>query len=138
MNFSPPPSLQKTLEDTKVDYVQLGSSGLRVSWPILGCMSFGDPEFNPIILGEEQSLEILKAAWDRGISTWDTANMYSNGASEEIIGKAIKKFEIPRHKITLVTKICMYVGEDMKVFGPAYGNLLEKTREYINQGGMYP
>lgn len=130
------PSLQKTLDETKVDYVQLGSSGLRVSWPILGCMSFGSPEFIPYILAEEESLEILKAAWDNGINTWDTANMYSNGVSEEIIGKAIKKFEIPRHKINILTKICIYVGDDQETFGPMHGQVMAKTREYVNQGGL--
>ena len=47
-----------------------------------------------------RALPLLKAAYDLGITTWDTANIYSNGVSEELIGKAIKKYDIPRHKVS--------------------------------------
>jgi len=57
----------------------------------------------------------LKAAYDRGLNTWDTANIYSNGASEEIIGKAIKKYNIPRHKLVIATKCFAYIGEEYSV-----------------------
>lgn len=54
---------------------------------------------------------MLKAAYDRGLNTWDTANSYSNGASEEIIGRAIKQYGIPREKLVLLTKCNFAVGE---------------------------
>ncbi|KAL9043278.1 MAG: hypothetical protein Q9214_003529 [Letrouitia sp. 1 TL-2023] len=88
------------------EYKQLGKSGLRVSVPIVGAMSFGDKRWMPWVIEEEEALPLLKAAYDRGVNTWDTANVYSNGASEEIIGKAIKKYKIPRHKLVLMTKCC--------------------------------
>lgn len=56
-------------------YKQLGSSGLRVSVPILGCMSYGSSQWQPWILDEDEALPMLKAAYDRGITTWDTANV---------------------------------------------------------------
>lgn len=59
-----------------------------------------------------QALELLKAAYDRGLNTWDTANTYSNGASEEIVGKALKKFNIPRHKVVILSKCRWGVGEE--------------------------
>lgn len=54
-----------------------------------------------------QALPLLKAAYDRGLNTWDTANVYSNGVSEEIVGKAIKKYNIPREKVVIMSK-CMW------------------------------
>lgn len=79
----------KSINDTKASYVRLGKSGLRVSVPILGAMSFGHKDWQPWVLQEKDSLPLLKAAYDRGLNTWDTANVYSNGVSEEIIGKVI-------------------------------------------------
>ncbi|RSL40830.1 hypothetical protein CEP54_016003 [Fusarium duplospermum] len=131
-----PISLKNSLDTTKVDYAQLGASGLRVSVPILGCMSFGSKKWHPWIIDEDASLEILKAAYDRGINTWDTANMYSNGISEEILGKAIKKFDIPRHKLILMTKCSVFVGEDLEVVGPAHGQFMAQSKDYVNQGGL--
>ena len=130
-----PISLKKSLEETKVDYVKLGNSGLSVSVPILGAMSFGSREFSPWILDEKDAIPILKAAYDRGINTWDTANMYSNGISEEIIGKAIKEHNLPRHKLVIMTKCSIYVGEDLKVIGPAHAGFMSRSKQYVNQGG---
>ncbi|KAF5581407.1 aldo keto reductase [Fusarium pseudocircinatum] len=124
-----PTRLRQSLENTKVEYRQLGKSGLRVSVPILGCMGFGDPQSIPWALGEEkvlinprkhilqlltfvlQALPLLKAAYDRGLNTWDTANSYSNGVSEMIIGKAIQHYSIPREKLVILTKCNFAVGE---------------------------
>lgn len=93
-------------EMPKAEYRQLGKSGLRVSVPILGAMSLGDKRWQPWVIEEDEALPLLKAAYDRGLNTWDTANVYSNGVSEEIIGKAIKKYQIPRHKLVICTKCC--------------------------------
>lgn len=54
-----------------------------------------------------------------GVNTWDTANMYSNGKSEEIIGKALKKYNIPRHKVVIMTKLHWAVGEDPRKSPPS-------------------
>ncbi|KAF6833067.1 aldo-keto reductase [Colletotrichum plurivorum] len=136
MSFPIPASLQKSLDSTKVEYARLGTSGLRVSVPILGGMSLGSSEWAPWVLDEEASVEILKAAYDRGINTWDTANMYSNGVSEEVIGKAIKKYNIPRQKLVLMTKCYIYVGEEVSMAGPALGEHMAKSKDYVNKGGL--
>lgn len=81
----------KSINDTKAKYVRLGKSGLRVSVPILGAMSFGNKDWQPWVIEEEEAMPILKAAYDRGLNTWNTANVYSNGLSEEIIGKVCLK-----------------------------------------------
>lgn len=107
-----PPKLKESLDKTKVEYRRLGQSGLRVSVPIFGCMSFGDKRTLPWVIGEDEALPLLKAAYDRGLNTWDTANVYSNGASEVIVGKALKKYDIPRSKVVILTKCHWAVGEE--------------------------
>ncbi|KAK2042738.1 aldo-keto reductase [Colletotrichum somersetense] len=131
-----PASLQKSLDETKVEYVNLGTSGLKVSVPILGGMSLGSSEWQKWVLDEEESCEILKAAYDRGINTWDTANMYSNGVSEKVIGKAIKKYSIPREKLVLMTKCAMPVADDISMFAPMYARQMGQSKDYVNQGGL--
>ncbi|KAI1104374.1 Aldo/keto reductase [Jackrogersella minutella] len=131
-----PPSVQQSVDGTKVDYVRVGSSGLRVSTPILGAMSLGSSQWQPWTLNEDESLEILKAAYDRGINTWDTANTYSNGSSEKAIGKALKRFSIPREKVVIMTKCHIHVGEDPSLFAAPFMSVLDKTKDYVNQGGL--
>jgi aryl-alcohol dehydrogenase-like predicted oxidoreductase len=104
----------------------LGSSGLKVSRIILGLMSYGSKEWAKWVLGEEEGIKHIKAAWvpsshlasiililiyissyDAGIQTFDTANLYSNGESERILGKAIKQLNLPRDEIVVMTKVWM-------------------------------
>ena len=73
-----------------MDYVRLGSSGLKVSRLCLGTMTYGTPEWRPWILTEEQSRPFLREALESGINFFDTANMYSNGVSEEVVGRALR------------------------------------------------
>ncbi|KAK9384667.1 NADP-dependent oxidoreductase domain-containing protein [Lipomyces mesembrius] len=113
-----------------VEYRKLGSSGLRVSVPILGCMSFGSPEWVPWVLEEDKSLPILKKAYDLGITTWDTANIYSNGQSERTIAAAIKEYSIPRDELIIMTK-CFY-PVDKTSNKPVRGNIAN-NRHYVNQ-----
>ena len=119
----------------KATYRQLGKSGLRVSNPILGAMSIGDKRWAPWVIEEDEALPLLKAAYDRGINTWDTANVYSNGVSEEIIAKAMKKYEIPRHKLVILTKCCGTVREGNDAETMALRDI-EKTVDYVNQRGL--
>ncbi|KAM0723282.1 hypothetical protein Q7P37_001483 [Cladosporium fusiforme] len=126
----------RSIADTKATYKRLGNSGLRVSVPIFGAMSFGDPSWQPWVLDEEKALPLLKAAYDRGLNTWDTANVYSNGVSEEIIGKAIKKYDIPRNKVVILSKCWGYVGEEPSVRGIMYGQKIAESKDYVNRGGL--
>lgn len=119
----------------KATYRQLGKSGLRVSCPILGAMSVGDPRWAPWVLGADDALPLLKAAYDRGINTWDTANVYSNGASEEVIAKAIKQYKIPRHKLVILTKCCGTVREGNDAETLALQDI-DQTADYVNQRGL--
>lgn len=97
-----------------MQYQRLGSSGLKISRIILGCMTFGNPEWegSPWVLPEKDALPLLKKAYDVGINTWETADTYSNGQSEEIIGKALQVYNIPRSKVVIMTKLFYPVLED--------------------------
>lgn len=135
MAFPFPPSLQKSLDETKVKYTRLGNSGLQVSWPILGALGFGQSSLVPWLLDEEESFKVLKSAYDCGINTWDTSNTYSNGLSEEILGSFMKKYEIPRHKVVIMTKCAFHVGEESDVLGAAFQKEMNQSKDYTNQGG---
>jgi 1-deoxyxylulose-5-phosphate synthase len=95
-----------------MEYTNLGTSGLKVSRIALGCMSFGDgsrggrPEW---VLDDEGAEPIFRQALDLGITFWDTANMYSSGTSEEIVGRAIRK-HTRREDIVLATKVFFPMG----------------------------
>ncbi|KAH8881950.1 Aldo/keto reductase [Thozetella sp. PMI_491] len=79
-------------------------SGLKVSKVIFGCLVFSAPTWwtSPWTSGEEEGLKLLN---DVGMNTFDTADIYSNGESEKIVGKALKKFNIPRSKVVILIKL---------------------------------
>ncbi len=89
-----------------MEYVRLGNSGLKVSRLCLGCMSFGVAErwIHPWVLDEEHSRPIIKSALEAGINFFDTANVYSDGTSEEIVGRTLKDFA-DRDKTVIATKV---------------------------------
>jgi aryl-alcohol dehydrogenase (NADP+) len=91
-----------------MDYRKLGSSGLEVSAITLGCMSFGEPlrGTHPWSLPEEESRPFIRRAIEAGITTFDTANTYSLGSSEEIVGRAIADFT-KRDDVVIATKVFM-------------------------------
>jgi aryl-alcohol dehydrogenase-like predicted oxidoreductase len=121
----------------RAQYRQLGQCGLKVSLPILGGMSFGDNRAQPWVLEEDQALPILKAAYDRGLNTWDTSCSYSNGVSEEIFGKAIRKYNIPRHKLTILTKCYNPAREsNTEELLKLSKKDLEVHPDYVNQFGL--
>ncbi|KAL8408227.1 hypothetical protein RB594_006863 [Gaeumannomyces avenae] len=131
-----PKGLAESVENSKCEYRTLGKSGLSISVPIFGCMSFGDPKALSWAIGEDEALPLLKAAYDRGLNTWDTANMYSNGTSETIVGKALKKYNIPRHKVVIMTKCFFAVGEDPELRAYLVRDPVAKSKDYQNQHGL--
>ena len=89
-----------------MEYTKLGNTGLDVSRICLGCMGFGVAErwTHPWVINEEQSRPIIKRALELGINFFDTANIYSDGTSEEIVGRALKEYA-NRDEIVLATKV---------------------------------
>jgi aryl-alcohol dehydrogenase-like predicted oxidoreductase len=94
------------MEGHTMEYVRLGSTGLEVSAITLGCMSFGSPlrGSHAWTLPEEESRPLIKQALEAGITTFDTANVYSAGSSEEIVGRALRDFA-KRDDYVLATKV---------------------------------
>jgi aryl-alcohol dehydrogenase-like predicted oxidoreductase len=88
-------------------YTRLGSTGMQVSRLCLGCMTYGVPDRGPHewTLGEEKARPILRKAWESGINFFDTANVYSDGTSEEIVGKVLKDLA-RRDELVIATKVC--------------------------------
>ncbi|KAK5174194.1 CSG1/SUR1-like protein [Saxophila tyrrhenica] len=118
----------------KMQYQNLGSSGLKVSKVIVGAMSYGSPDWQGWVLNEEQSLPLLKHAYDCGINTWDTADVYSNGASERIIAKAIDQFSIPRSNLVLLSKCYFGVSKDGSQ--PPIAAVSSNDGPMVNQVGL--
>lgn len=89
-----------------MEYVKLGNTGMDVSRLCLGCMSFGVPErgSHQWVLNEDKSRPMIKQALDYGINFFDTANVYSDGTSEEIVGRALKEYA-NRDEIVIATKV---------------------------------
>jgi 1-deoxyxylulose-5-phosphate synthase len=89
-----------------MDYVKLGSTGLEVSPICLGCMTFGLPDRgpHPWTLDHEKSRPIIKRALELGVNFFDTANVYSDGTSEEIVGRALKEL-VRRDEVVIATKV---------------------------------
>jgi 1-deoxyxylulose-5-phosphate synthase len=106
-----------------MEYTRLGGSGLKVSRIALGCMSFGDASrgHHPWVLDEEQAEPIFRLAVELGITFWDTANMYALGTSEEITGRAVRKFT-RREDVVLATKVYFPMGD-----GPGGGGLSRRA-----------
>jgi aryl-alcohol dehydrogenase-like predicted oxidoreductase len=106
-----------------MNYVKLGNTGMDVSRICLGCMSFGDAErwIHQWVLDEENSRAIIKRALELGVNFFDTANVYSLGASEEILGRALKDYA-KRDEIVIATKVHGQMYE-----GPNGGGLSRKT-----------
>lgn len=89
-----------------MEYVKFGSTGLEVSKLVLGCMTFGEPSrgTHPWTLPEAESRPIIRRAIEAGINFFDTANMYSDGTSEEIVGRALRDFA-KRDEVVIATKV---------------------------------
>ncbi|KIP03480.1 hypothetical protein PHLGIDRAFT_110830 [Phlebiopsis gigantea 11061_1 CR5-6] len=119
----------------KMKYVRLGNSGLKVSKIILGTMQYGLKGWAAWVLDEEEAVKHIKYAYDAGIQTFDTANVYSNGHSEIILGNAIKKLGLPREELVIMTKVNGALSNDPNI------NIMRsgKTPEdfgVINQRGL--
>lgn len=96
-----------------MEYTRLGATGLKVSRICLGCMGFGDAErwIHKWVLNEDASRPIIQKALEMGINFFDTANVYSLGASEEILGRALKDFA-KRDEVVIATKVFFKMREE--------------------------
>jgi 1-deoxyxylulose-5-phosphate synthase len=93
-----------------VEYVNLGRTGTKVSRICLGCMTYGTSKWRPWVLDEEASRPFFRRAWEAGVNFFDTADMYSDGASEEVLGRALRDLAIPRERVVIATKVFNPMG----------------------------
>ncbi len=93
-----------------MDIVNLGNTGLKVSRICLGCMTYGSSKWRDWVLDEEASRPFIRRAWEAGINFFDTADMYSQGASEEVLGRALKDFVPKREQAVVATKVFHPMG----------------------------
>ena len=87
-----------------MDYVNLGATGLKVSRLCLGCMTYGSKSWRAWVLDEDASRPFYKQALDAGITFFDTADMYSQGVSEEVTGRALLSYA-KRDELVIATKV---------------------------------
>jgi aryl-alcohol dehydrogenase-like predicted oxidoreductase len=117
-----------------MEYVRLGSSGLKVSRICLGCMSFGSG-FD-WMLPEEQSFAIVRKALDLGINFFDTANVYSDGESEQILGRALKAFGVRRDDVVVATKLFNPMGPGPNQRGLSRKHIVQAIEDSLQRLGM--
>jgi 1-deoxyxylulose-5-phosphate synthase len=120
-----------------MDYVNLGKSGLKVSRLCLGCMSYGVPERGNHLwsLPEEQSRPFIKRALEVGINFFDTANVYSDGTSEEIVGRALRDFA-KRDEYVLATKVHGKMRDDPNGKGLSRKAIMSEIDHSLHRLGM--
>ena len=95
-----------------MDYINLGSTGLKVSRICLGTMTYGSKKWREWVLDEAESRPFIQRALEAGINFFDTADMYSDGASEEVLGRALKDFGPSRDRLVIATKVFNPMGDD--------------------------
>jgi aryl-alcohol dehydrogenase-like predicted oxidoreductase len=118
-----------------MDYVNLGRSGVKVSRLCLGTMTYGTPAWRPWVLDEGQSRPFIKRALEGGINFFDSADMYSKGASEEVLGRAIKDFA-RRHEVVIATKVFYPLTDDPNARGLSRKHIFDAIDGSLRRLGM--
>jgi 1-deoxyxylulose-5-phosphate synthase len=115
-----------------MQYLRLGNSGLKVSRLCLGTMTFGSKDWNPWVISEEDSHAIIRYALEAGINFFDTADVYSTGKSEEILGKALKEMA-KRDQVIIATKVNGPMGPGPNDRGLSRKHMLEELERSLRR-----
>ncbi|MGI9017745.1 MAG: aldo/keto reductase [Euzebya sp.] len=118
-----------------MDYVRLGTTGLKVSRICLGMMSYGDPQWRDWVLPYDESVPFVRAAADAGITFFDTADMYSLGVSEEVTGRMLRDTFSRREEYVLATKVRFAMGEGPNDTGLSRGHVLDAVDASLRRLG---
>ncbi|MCC6390833.1 MAG: aldo/keto reductase, partial [Bryobacterales bacterium] len=116
-----------------MQYVNLGSTGLKVSRLCLGCMSYGSKTWREWVLEEEESLPFYRKALEAGINFYDTADIYSRGRSEEILGNAMKTLGVKRDTVVIATKVYQEMGPDPNQRGLSRKHILHSIDDSLRR-----
>jgi aryl-alcohol dehydrogenase (NADP+) len=118
-----------------MDYVKLGSTGLTVSRICLGCMTYGSKTWRDWVLDEEESQPFFRRAIELGITFFDTADVYSLGASEEITGRALKKYGPGRDRVVIATKVFSAMSDDPNHRGLSRKHIMHAIEDSLRRLG---
>jgi aryl-alcohol dehydrogenase-like predicted oxidoreductase len=118
-----------------MDYVRLGRTGLKVSRICLGTMTYGSPKWRDWVLDESDSRPFFKRAVELGINFFDTADMYSMGASEEVTGRALRELA-PRDEVVVATKVYNRMGPAPNAVGLSRKHIMDGIDASLSRLGM--
>jgi aryl-alcohol dehydrogenase-like predicted oxidoreductase len=119
-----------------MQYINLGRTGLRVSRLALGCMTYGTPKWREWVLDEEASRPFYQRALEFGINFFDTADMYSLGESERVLGRALKDFGPGRDKVIVATKVFFPLTDDPNAKGLSRKHIMHAIDDSLRRLGM--
>jgi aryl-alcohol dehydrogenase-like predicted oxidoreductase len=118
-----------------MQYTTLGDTGLTVSRICLGCMSYGTPKWRPWVLDEEQAQPFFRTAIEQGINFFDTADMYSRGVSEEVTGRALRKYG-NLDEIVLATKVYFPMSDRPNMVGLSRKHIVQSCEASLRRLGV--
>ena len=118
-----------------MEYTRLGGTGLKISRLCLGAMTYGSKKWREWVLEEEESRPFLRRALEAGINFFDTADVYSNGVSEEILGRALKDFGPSRDRLVIATKVHGPMGDDPNQRGLSRKHILHSIDASLKRLG---
>ena len=118
-----------------MDHVALGRAGLKVSRLCLGAMTYGSKRWRAWVLEEQESRPFIKRALELGINFFDTADVYSLGASEEILGRALRDFGPSRDKLVIATKVFSPMGDDPNQRGLSRKHIMHSIDDSLRRLG---
>jgi aryl-alcohol dehydrogenase-like predicted oxidoreductase len=119
-----------------MEYTNLGSTGVKVSRICLGCMTYGTSKWRQWVLDEEESRPFIRQALELGINFFDTADMYSLGVSEQVLGRALKDFGPSRDKVVIATKVFFPLGDDPNQKGLSRKHIMHAIDDSLRRLGV--
>ncbi|HUJ49541.1 MAG TPA: aldo/keto reductase [Bryobacteraceae bacterium] len=119
-----------------MQYVNLGSTGLKVSRVCLGAMTYGSKRWREWVLEEEESRPLIQRALELGINFFDTADIYSHGVSEEILGRALKDYGPERERLVIATKVFSPMTSDPNQRGLSRKHILHSIDNSLRRLGV--
>lgn len=119
-----------------MEYVNLGATGLKVSRLCLGMMTYGSSKWRDWVLDYEDARPLVARAIEAGINFFDTADIYSMGASEEATGRVLKELGVARHRVAVATKVYQPVGDDLNERGLSRKHIMHAIDDSLKRLGM--
>ena len=119
-----------------MEYVRLGTTGLKISRICLGTMSYGSSKWRDWVLDYDASKPFIARAWELGINFFDTADIYSLGESEVVLGRLVRELGIPRDRVVIATKVFGAMGEDPNQRGLSRKHIMHSIDESLERLGL--